>query len=101
MQKTIYKICDETYHAIRVINSCKTIEQLENANKWACSLIDNWYNLLEKFSLYSGADVRQYIDSAASDMTVAIAKQKKHIKSQQNEGDASNRSKHSKSQKNS
>jgi len=94
MQKTIYKICDETYHVIRVINSCKTIEQLENANKWACSLIHNWYNLLEKFSLYSGADLHRYIDSAASDMTVVIAKQKKHIKSQQNEGVAADRSKH-------
>ena len=113
MQKTIYKICDETYHAIRVINSCKTIEQLENANKWACSLVDKWYKLSEKFSLYSGADVQRYIDSAASDMTVAIAKQKKYIKSQQNEGDAADcskakesrqiaakRSKHSKSQQN-
>jgi hypothetical protein len=93
MQKTIYKICDETYHAIRVINSCKTIEQLENANRWACSLVDKWYKLSEKFSLYSGADVQRYIDSAASDMTVAIEKQKKYIKSQQNEGDASNHSK--------
>ena len=93
MQKTIYKICDETYHVIRVINSCKTIEQLENANKWACSLVDKWYNLLEKFSLCSGADLHRYIDSAASDMTVAIAKQKKRINSQQNEGDASNHSK--------
>ena len=81
MQKTIYKICDETYHVIRVIDSCKTIEQLENTNRWACSLMDKWYNLLEKFSLYSGADVQRYIDSAASDMTVAIAKQKKCIKS--------------------
>ena len=81
MQKTIHKICDETYHIIRVIDSCKTIEQLENANRWACSLLDMWYNMLEKFSLGSGVDVKRYIDSAVTDMTVAIAKQKKRIKS--------------------
>jgi hypothetical protein len=93
MQKTIYKICNETYHIIRVINSCKTIEQLENANRWACSLLDRWYNLLEKFSLGSGVNVQRYIDSAVTDMTKAIAKQKKHIKSQQNEEVAANNSK--------
>lgn len=93
MQKTIYKICDETHHAIRVIDSCKTIEQLENANKWTCSLVDKWYKLSEKFSLYSGADLHRYINSAASDMTKAIAKQKKHIKTQQNKGTTADRSK--------
>lgn len=82
MQKTIYKICDETYHIIRVIDSCKSIEQLENANRWACSLIDKWYNLLKNFSLYSSVDVSKYIDSAADDMTKAIEIKKKHIKSQ-------------------
>lgn len=81
MQKTIYKICDETYHIIRVIDSCKTIDQLENANRWACSILDKWYNLQEKFSLYSGVNVQRYIESAADDMTAAIAKQKKRIKS--------------------
>ena len=93
MQKTIYKICDETYHVIRVIDSCKTIEQLENANKWACSFIDKWYNLKEKLSFCSEMVVQRYIDSAACDMDNAIAKQKKQIKSQQNEEDASNHSK--------
>ena len=87
MQKTIYKICDETYHIIRVINSCKSIEQLENANIWACSLFDKWYNLLENFSLYSSVDVRVYIDSAANDMTKAIEIKKKHINSQKIEND--------------
>jgi hypothetical protein len=48
---------------------------------------------LEKFSLGSGVNVQRYIDSAVTDMTVAIAKQKKHIKSQQNEEVAADRSK--------
>lgn len=87
MQKTIYKICDETYHIIRVIDSCNTIEQLENANRWACSLLDKWYNLLKNFSLFSSVDVRMYIDSAADDMTKAIEIKKEHIKSQQIEND--------------
>lgn len=90
MQKTIYKICDDAYHVIRVINSCKTIEQLENANRWACSFIDKWYILKEKLSFCSEIVVQRYIDSAACDMDNAIAKQKKQIKSQQNKEDASN-----------
>ena len=85
MQKTIYNICNETYYIIRVINSCKTLEQLENANKWACSLIDKWYNMLEKISFYYTADVIRYIDSSATDMTKAIETKKEQLKSQQSE----------------
>ena len=80
MQKIIYKICDDTYHAIRVINSCKTIEQLENANRWACSFIDKWYNMEGNLSFRSEMAVQRYIDSAARDIDNAIAIKRKYVK---------------------
>lgn len=75
----IYKICDETYHMRKIIESCETIEQIENINKWACSLVDKWYNLKSDFGLSYGVDVMRYIDSAADDMTVFIRKSKEKI----------------------
>lgn len=80
MQKIIYKICNDTYHAIRVINSCKTIEQLENANRWVCSFIDKWYSLCGNLSFRSEMTVQRYIDSAARDMDNAIAIKRKYVK---------------------
>ena len=32
----------EVYYMCRVIMSCKTGEQLENAYTWACEVINNW-----------------------------------------------------------
>ena len=32
----------EVYYMCRVIASCKTGEQLENAYTWACKVINNW-----------------------------------------------------------
>ena len=78
-KELIYKICNETYHMIKIIESCETSEQINNANRLACSLVDKWYNLEEKFSLSYGASVLLYIDSAANDMTKFIEEAKKKI----------------------
>ena len=63
----------------KIIESCKTNEQIDSANCLACSLVDKWYNLNANFSLSYGADVLPYIDSAANDMTKFIERVKKKI----------------------
>ena len=80
-EELIYKIGDETYRMRKIIESCKTIEQIDSANSLACSLVDKWYNLNANFSLSYGADVLLYIESAANDMTVFIRKTKEKIQS--------------------
>lgn len=81
MKELVHKICDETYHIRKIIESCKTVEQIDNANRLACSLIDKWYNLKADFSLSYGADILPYIESAANDMTKFIEETKKKLKS--------------------
>lgn len=76
-KELVYKICNETYHMRKIIESCETSEQINNANRLACSLVDKWYNLEANFSLSCGADVLLYIDSAANDMTKFIEEAKK------------------------
>ena len=44
----ITKIAQDTYHIRVVVESCQTIEQVENSNKWACSMIDKWYGMFDK-----------------------------------------------------
>lgn len=78
-KELIYKICNETYHMIKIIESCETSEQINNANRLACSLVDKWYNLEAKFSLSCVADALLYIDSAANDITKFIEEAKKKI----------------------
>lgn len=78
-KELVYKICNETYHMRKIIDSCETNEQIHSANRLACSLVDKWYNLNANFSLSYGANVLPYIKSAANDMTRFIAEAKKRI----------------------
>ena len=78
-KELIYKICDETYHMLKIIESCKTEEQIDNANNLACSLVDKWFNLKANFSFSYGADIAHYINSSAHDMTICVEKAKKKI----------------------
>lgn len=76
------KVGNETRSAISIIDSCKTVEQLDNANNWACSLVDKWYYLMDKnFGLWNNVDIHLYIDSAASDLTKEIYKIRRKINS--------------------
>lgn len=93
----VYKICNETYHMRKIIDSCETNEQIHNANRLACSLVDKWYNLNANFSLSYGADALSYIASAANDMTKFIEEAKKKLLyniSEENQGAETDLSKH-------
>ena len=78
-KELVYKICNETYHMRKIIDSCETNEQIHSANRLACSLIDKWYNLNANFSPCYGVGVSSYIKSAANDMTRFIEEAKKKI----------------------
>ena len=69
----ITKIAQDTYHVRVVIESCQTIEQVENSNKWACSMIDKWYWLFTKeLGIWESATLWPYVDRAARDLTKFI-----------------------------
>ena len=79
-KELVYKICDETYHMRKIIDSCETNEQIHSANRLACSLIDKWYKMNANFSLGYGANVLSYIESATNDMTRFIEEAKEKLK---------------------
>jgi hypothetical protein len=66
----ITKIAQDTYHIRVVVESCQTIEQVENTNKWACSMIDKWNHMRDKdWSILEYSDIWEYIDRASRDLT--------------------------------
>jgi hypothetical protein len=66
----ITKIAQDTYHVRVVVESCQTIEQVENSNKWACSMIDKWYHLCDKdWSILECSGIWKYVDRASRDLT--------------------------------
>lgn len=80
-KELVYKICNETYHMRKIIDSCETNEQINSANCLACSLVNKWYNINTDFSLSYGADVLPYIKSASNDLDRFIEEAKKKLKS--------------------
>lgn len=69
----ITKIAQDTYHIRVVVESCQTIEQVENSNKWACSMIDKWYGMFDKeWSICESSRLWPYIDRASIDLTKFI-----------------------------
>ena len=76
----IIKIAQDTYHMRVVIESCKTTEQVENSNKWVCSIVDKWYNQLDAgWSICERSRLWDYINRASSDLTKFIDDAKKRV----------------------
>ena len=69
----ITKIAQDTYHIRVVVESCQTIEQVENSNKWACSMIDKWHGMFDKeWSICESSRLWPYVDRASRDLTKFI-----------------------------
>ena len=68
-QEIKLKISQETYYIRRMLESCKTLEQVNSANKLACSLVDKWCWYTKHFGLSSSFDLDKLIMGAAGDMT--------------------------------
>ena len=69
----ITKIAQDTYHIRVVVESCQTIEQVENSNKWAYSMIDKWYGMFDKeWGMCESSRLWLYIDRASRDLTKFI-----------------------------
>lgn len=69
----ITKIAQDTYHIRVVVESCQTIEQVENSNKWAYSMIDKWYGMFDKeWAMCESSRLWPYIDRASRDLTKFI-----------------------------
>ena len=63
------KIAQETYHIRRIFESCKTLEQVKNANRLACFLVDKWSWYESQLGFSGSFDVNRLIMKAAGDMT--------------------------------
>jgi hypothetical protein len=68
-QEIKLKISQETYYIRRMLESCKTLEQVKNANRLACSLVDKWFWYKRHFGLSDSFDIDKLIVAAADDMT--------------------------------
>ena len=73
------KIEQETYYIRRMFESCKTLEQVKNANRLACSLVDKWGWYTGHFGLSDSFDLDRLITSAADDMTQFYGQAKDRI----------------------
>ena len=45
-----------------VIESCVNTIQLDNANKWACNLVDKWYKYADNLSFRKSLELQELID---------------------------------------
>lgn len=81
----ITKIAQDTYHIRVVVESCQTIEQVENSNKWARSMIDKWYGMFDKeWSMCESSRLWPYIDRASRDLTKFIEDARERVGTKNN-----------------
>lgn len=78
-QEIKLKISQETYYIRRMLESCKTLEQVNSANKLACSLVDKWCWYTKHFGLSDSFDIDRLIMRAAEDMTLFYDQAKDRI----------------------
>lgn len=49
---TRIRIAQESYHMNRILDSCKTIEQIENTTNWINSIVEMWEDKISARSLH-------------------------------------------------
>lgn len=59
-----------------VVESCVNTVQLDTANKWACNLVDKWYNYTNNLSIVKSSDLCFLIDSVCTVLNTAIDKKR-------------------------
>ena len=81
----ITKIAQDTYHIRVVVESIQTNEQVENSNKWACSMIDKWYGMFDKeWSMCESSRLWPYVDRASRDLTKFIEDARERVGTKNN-----------------
>lgn len=62
-----------------VVESCVNTVQLDTANKWACNLVDKWYNYTNNLSIVKSSDLCFLIDSVCTVLNTAIDKKRAEL----------------------
>lgn len=78
------KISQETYYIRRMFESCKTVEQVNNANRLACFLVDKWSWYGNDFGMADSIRMYKYIMSASNDMESFWKKAKDRVLTSKN-----------------
>lgn len=63
-----------------VVESCVNTVQLYTANKWACNLVDKWYNYTNNVSLRNSIELWKLIDSVCTVLNTTIDEKRKELK---------------------